>query len=250
MRVIICKDYDAMSAKAGEIFAERIKAKPGIVLGLATGTTPIGLYNELAKRNKGGEITLKDVKTFNLDEYVGLAGDHVQSYRYFMDEKLFNHVDIDKANTHVLDGKAADLAAGCADYEKRMKDAGGVDLQLLGIGSNGHIGFAEPGSPKDGRTAVVDLTESTIKDNSRLFDSEDEVPKQALSMGIGTILDAGEVVLVANKENKADAIVAAIEGEPSADCPASFLQEHANVTFVLDEAAASKLQKKDEYERA
>ncbi len=250
MRVIICKDYDEMSRKTAEIFAERIKAKPDIVLGLATGSTPEGLYAELVRINKAGEISFKQVRTFNLDEYVGVAPDHDQSYRYFMNEKLFDHVDIDKANTHVPNGKADDLAAECAGYEEKMKAAGGVDLQILGIGSNGHVGFAEPGSPKDGRTSLVDLTESTIKDNSRLFDSVDEVPKQALSMGIGTILDAKEIVLVASKESKADAIAAAVEGASSTDCPASFLQEHGNMTFVIDEAAASKLKSADSYEKA
>lgn len=250
MKVIICRDYEGMSRRAAKIFAERIKAKPDVVLGLATGSTPEGLYAELVRMNKAGEISFEQVRTFNLDEYVGLAPDHDQSYRCFMNAKLFDHVDIDKANTHVPNGKAGDLAAECAGFEEKMKAAGGVDLQLLGIGSNGHVGFAEPGSPKDGRTAVVDLTESTIKDNSRLFDSVDEVPKQALSMGIGTVLDAKEVVLVANKESKADAVARAVEGAPSTDCPASFLQEHANVTFVIDEAAASKLRKTDSYEKA
>ena len=241
MKVIVCKDYDEMSRKAAEIFAERIKAKPDIVLGLATGSTPEGLYAELIRMNKAGDISFKQVRTFNLDEYVGLDPDHDQSYRYFMNAKLFDHVDIDKANTRVPGGKADDLAAECAAYEEAMKAAGGVDLQLLGIGSNGHVGFAEPGSPEDGRTSVVDLTESTIKDNSRLFASTGDVPRQAISMGIGTVLDAKEVVLVANKASKADAVARAVEGEPTTDCPASFLQKHPNVTFVIDEAAASKL---------
>lgn len=249
MKVIICETADEMGKKAGEIFAARIKAKPDVVIGLATGSTPVGLYAELARMNKAGEISLAKVRTFNLDEYVGLAPDHDQSYRCFMNVKLFDHVDIDKANTRVLNGKADDLAAECAKFEEEIKAAGGVDLQLLGIGSNGHIGFAEPGSPKDGRTSVVDLTESTIKDNSRLFDSVDEVPKQALSMGIGTSLDAKEIVLVANGENKAKAIAAAIEGKPGTDCPASFLQEHPNVTFIIDKAAASELKCEDGCER-
>ncbi len=248
MKVIVCKDYDAMSRKAGEIFAERIKAKPGLVLGLATGSTPEGLYAELIRMNKAGDVSFKEVRTFNLDEYVGLEPGHDQSYRYFMNAKLFDHVDIDKANTRVPNGKADDLASECAAYEEAMKAAGGVDLQLLGIGSNGHVGFAEPGSPSDGRTSVVDLTESTIKDNSRLFASTGDVPRQAISMGIGTILESRQVVLVANKESKADAVARAIEGEPTTDCPASFLQGHPDATFVIDEAAASKL--KGEYERA
>ncbi len=250
MKVIICRDYDAMSACAADIFASAIKAKPDVVLGLATGTTPVGLYADLARRNKTGEISFKRVRTFNLDEYVGLAPDHEQSYRRFMDAQLFDKVDIDKANTRVLDGLAADPAAECAKFEEEIKAAGGVDLQLLGIGTNGHIGFAEPGSPRGGRTSVVDLNESTIRDNSRLFDSVDEVPRQALSMGIGTILEAKEIVLIANKANKADAIAAALEGTPSGKCPASFLQNHPAVTVVVDEAAAEKLQKKDEYEKA
>ena len=243
MEVIICKDYDEMSKKAAEIFADRIKAKADIVLGLATGSTPEGLYAELAKRCSAGEISFKQVRTFNLDEYVGLAPDHDQSYRCFMNAKLFDNVDIDKANTRVPDGQAADVAAECAKFEEEMKAAGGVDLQLLGIGSNGHIGFAEPGSPKDGRTSVVDLKESTINDNSRNFASIDEVPKRAISMGIGTILEAREVVLVASGKGKAKAVSAAVEGSETGDCPASFLQSHPKVTFVVDKEAASELQK-------
>ncbi len=248
MKGSICKDGDAMSKKAGEIYRDRINAKPDIVLGLATGSTPEGLYAELIRMHKAGEISFEKVGSFNLDEYVGLTPDHDQSYRYFMNEKLFDHVNIDKANTQVPGGSAADLDAECKRYEESIRAAGGIDLQLLGIGSNGHIGFAEPGSPKDGRTAVVDLTASTIKDNSRLFASADEVPKQAVSMGIGSVMDTKEVVMVANGANKADAVAAALEGEPTTDCPASFLQAHPNVTFVLDEAAAGKLTK--DYERA
>ena len=243
MKVIICETKDEMSGKAAEIFAERIKAKPDVVLGLATGSTPEGLYGELAKRNKAGEIDFAKVRTFNLDEYLGIAPDHDQSYRYFMNKALFDNINIDKANTRVLDGLAADPAAECARFEDEIKAAGGVDVQLLGIGSNGHIAFNEPGSAKDSRTRVVDLTENTIKDNSRFFDSADEVPKQALSMGNGAILEAKEIVLVANGANKAKAIAAALEGPESEGCPASLLQAHANVTFVLDGEAASELQK-------
>ncbi len=248
MRVIICKDYEAMSQKAAEIFAERIKAKPDIVLGLATGGTPERMYAILAEKNKAGEIDFSNVVTFNLDEYVGLEPTHPQSYRYFMNDKLFNHINIKMENTHVLNGVAEDLQAECENYEKMIKEAGGIDLQLLGIGGNGHIAFNEPGSPRDSRTRVVDLDERTINDNARFFDSIDEVPRQALSMGIGTILEAKEIVLIANKESKADAIAKAIEGPVTDQVPASFLQEHPNVTFVIDEAAASGLTK--EYERA
>jgi len=243
MKVIICETRDEMSRKGAEIFAERIKAKADLVIGLATGSTPEGLYAELAKKNAAGEIDFSKVRSFNLDEYLGIAPDHDQSYRFFMNQKLFDNINIDKANTRVLDGLAADPAAECAKFEDEIKAAGGVDLQLLGIGSNGHIAFNEPGSPKDSRTRVVDLTESTIKDNSRFFASADEVPKQALSMGNGAILEAKEIVMLANGANKAKAVAAALEGPESEDCPASLLQAHDNVTVVLDTEAAAELQK-------
>jgi len=250
MKVTICKDYEQMSQKAAEIFAERIKAKPDIVLGLATGGTPERLYAILAEKNKAGEIDCSKVRTFNLDEYVGLKPDHDQSYRQFMNDKLFDHINIDKANTRVLNGVADDLDAECKKFEEEIKAAGGIDLQLLGIGSNGHIAFNEPGTAKDSRTAVVQLKESTIKDNARFFKSADEVPRQALSMGNGSVLEAKEIVLVANKESKADPIATAVEGPASVDCPASLLQEHSNVTIIVDEAAAGKLKNKDKYDKA
>lgn len=248
MKVIICKDYESMSKKGAEIIAERTKSKPDIVLGLATGSTPEGLYAELARMCEASELSFKQARTFNLDEYQGLAPEHHQSYRHFMNTEFFDHIDIEKANTRVLNGQSADPAAECAKFEDEIKAGGGIDLQLLGIGSNGHIGFAEPGSPKDGRTSLVDLTASTIRDNSRLFSRMDEVPKQALSMGIGTILEAQEIVLVASSESKVEAIAACVEGDPSTDCPASLLRDHPNLTFVIDEAAGSKLQ--NNYERA
>ncbi len=243
MKVIVCDTREEMSKKAAEVFAERIKAKPDIVLGLATGSTPEGLYGELAKLNAAGEIDFANVRSFNLDEYLGISPDHDQSYRFFMNEKLFDHVNIDKANTRVLNGQADDPAAECAAFEGEIKAAGGIDVQLLGIGSNGHIAFNEPGSAKDSRTRVVDLKESTIQDNSRFFASAGDVPKQALSMGNGSILEAKEVVLVANGANKAACIAAALEGPASEDCPASLLQAHDNVTFILDKDAAAELQK-------
>jgi len=243
MKVIITKDAAEMSRKAAEIFADRIRKKPNLVLGLATGTTPERLYAELARMNKAGEIDCSGITTFNLDEYVGLPGDHDQSYRDFMNRKLFNRINICKENTHVLNGMALDLKEECQLYELAIKGADGVDLQLLGIGSNGHIAFNEPGSPKDSRTRVVKLTKSTIKDNSRFFKDISEVPTKALSMGNGTILEAKEIVLIAHGKGKAQAIAKAIEGPMTEDIPASLIQKHRRVTFIIDEEAASLLTK-------
>lgn len=243
MRVIICKDSDEMSRTAAQIFAERIRKKPNIVLGLATGGTPVKMYKELIRMCKEEKLDFSKVVTYNLDEYLGLSGDHDQSYRYFMNDNLFNHININKANTHVLNGKVKDAAAECKAYEEAIKKAGGIGIQLLGIGGNGHIAFNEPGSPKNSRTRVVDLTEKTIQDNARFFASINDVPKQALSMGNGTILEAKEIVLIADKTSKADAIAKSIEGPVTEQVPASLLQAHKNVTFVIDRDAASKLKK-------
>lgn len=246
MRVIVCQGSDEMSRAAAQIFAERIKKKPNIVLGLATGGTPVKMYKELIRMHKEECLDFSKVATFNLDEYLGLSGDHDQSYRFFMDTNLFNHINIKKQNTHVLNGKAKDAAAECKAYEEAIKKAGGIDIQLLGIGANGHIAFNEPGSAKNSRTRVVDLTEKTIEDNARFFASINEVPRQALSMGNGTIMEAREVVLIADKASKADVISKAIEGPVTEQVPASLLQTHKNATFVVDKDAASKLKKKYE----
>jgi len=241
--VIICETVDEMSKTAADIFADRIRAKPEIVLGLATGSTPLGTYRELIRRHKDKGLDFARVRTFNLDEYVGLPPDHEQSYRLFMNQNLFDLINIDKANTHVPDGLAEDLAAHCAAYEADIRAAGGIDLQLLGIGSNGHIAFNEPGSPAQSRTRVVDLAESTIRDNSRFFARIEDVPTQALTMGMGTIMEAREVVLLASGANKADAIARTLEAPPTEEVPASILQRHPKVTFVVEKAAASKLSK-------
>jgi len=246
MKVIVCKDSAEMSKVAAQIFADRIKKKPNLVLGLATGGTPVKMYKELIRMNKEEGLDFSKATSFNLDEYLGITGDHDQSYRYFMNDNLFNHVNIDKSKTHVLSGIAKDSAAECKAYEEAIKKAGGIDIQLLGIGGNGHIAFNEPGSAKDSRTRVVDLTKKTIEDNARFFKSADEVPKQALSMGNGTILEAKEIVLIADKTSKADAIAKSIEGPATEDVPASLLQNHPNVTFVIDKDAASNLKKKYE----
>jgi glucosamine-6-phosphate deaminase len=241
MELRVFDTREQMSAAAAEFFAERIKSKPNIVLGLATGGTPVRMYAELVRMHREGKLDFSRVVTFNLDEYVGLSPDHDQSYRYFMDANLFNKVNIRKKNTHLPDGMATDLDAMCAAYEKAIKRAGGIDLQLLGIGGNGHIGFNEPGSPRDSRTRVVDLTPETMRDNSRFFKDESEVPRKAVSMGIATVLEAREIVLIADGDHKALAVARSVEGKITPDVPASFLQEHKKCIFFLDRSAASRL---------
>ncbi len=240
MKVIITKNYEEMSEKAYEIVRDVIKANPNAVLGLATGSSPIGLYDDLVKAYERGEISFKNIRTVNLDEYVGLDYSSDQSYVYFMRKNLFERVDIDLANTNLPDGKAKDLEAECARYTKLVEGMR-QDVQVLGLGSNGHIAFNEPGTPFDSTTHVVKLTESTIKDNSRLFKNIDEVPRSALTMGIANIMNAKKIVVVANGANKADAIYKTVKGEITEAVPASILQKHPDVTIVCDELAAAKL---------
>jgi len=242
VKVLTFATYEDMSKYAARMIADRIKAKPDLVLGLATGSTPVGTYKELARLHKEEGLDFSKVKSFNLDEYLGLDGTHDQSYRYFMNTNLFDHINIDKANTRVPDGTAADPAKSCQEYEEAIKAAGGIDIQVLGIGGNGHIAFNEPGSPRDSRTRVVDLDQATIKDNSRFFDSIEEVPTQAVSMGMATIMECKEIILLANKANKAEAIKKSIEGPVTEEVPASLLQEHPNVTFLVEKEAAGKLE--------
>ena len=239
MRIVRAKDYEDMSRKAGNIMAAQVVAKPDCVLGLATGSTPIGAYKRLIEGYEAGDLDFSQVKTYNLDEYRGLPGTHDQSYRYFMNVNLFDHVNIDKANTHVPDGLAEDYEVACAEYDAAVAAAGGQDLQLLGIGNNGHIGFNEPGDAFVKGTHCVDLTESTIQANSRLFDSIDDVPRQAYTMGIGTIMAAKMVLVMANGEVKAQAVHDMIYGPITPSCQASILQLHPNVVVVADEAALS-----------
>jgi len=241
MRVVVVKTPEEMGREAAAIVAEGIRSKPHYVLGLATGSTPIPLYQELIRLHKEEGLDFSSVITFNLDEYVGLPPTHDQSYRYFMDAQLFNHVNIPKRNTHIPDGMTDDIEAHCLAYEAMIEDVGGIDCQILGIGGNGHIGFNEPGSSLASRTRVVELTEKTIQDNSRFFSSIEEVPRRAITMGIGTILDAQKLVLLATGAKKAEAIAAALEGPVTAKVPASALQLHPDVTFILTEDAASGL---------
>ena len=241
MKVIIAKDANEAAVKAFEVMKEYLK--PGKVLGLATGSTPLGLYKLMVEDHKANGTSYKDIKTFNLDEYVGLPIEHPESYYAFMHRNLFDLIDIPEENTHVPCGLGDDLDAKCAEYDK-MIDECPVDIQLLGIGSDGHIAFNEPGTPFDAPTHVCDLQESTIKDNSRFFDGDmSKVPTQACTQGIGTIMKAKAILLIATGANKQDAVKGMIEGEIDVNCPASILQKHDDVTIVLDEAAAAKLSK-------
>jgi glucosamine-6-phosphate deaminase len=243
IHVVVCPDAAGVARKAAGLFAELIRAKPNAVIGLATGSTPEQTYAELARLHREEGLSLAKVASFNLDEYWGLDGDHDQSYRYFMNENLFKRVDIRPWNTFVLNGKAQNPYLECQAYETKIVSMGGVDLWLLGIGGNGHIAFNEPGSPVDSRTRLVSLTQSTIEANSdgRFFKDPAEVPRCALSAGIGTIREARKVVLLATGAKKAPAVAAAVDGPFTPDCPASLLQDHPDCTFIVDRDAASKL---------
>lgn len=241
MRIYCEKDYHAMSRRAAAVIAAQIVSKPDCVLGLATGSSPVGTYQELVKWYKQGDLSFKAVRSVNLDEYYGLAPDHDQSYRYFMQTNLFDHVDILPENTNVPDGLAKDPAAEGERYEKLVAGLGYADLQLLGMGRNGHIGFNEPGDHFPVITHLVDLAPSTIEANSRFFASADDVPRQALSMGIGTIMRARKILVVVSGADKAEAVYQAVRGPVTPKVPASILQLHPDVTLVADEAAMSKL---------
>lgn len=240
MKIIIVKDYDEMSQKAAGIVAEQIAVKPDSVIGFATGSTPIGLYKILIKKYENGEISFKKVTTVNLDEYVGLDKNHKQSYNYFMNYNLFDHIDVDKNNVNIPNGRPNGLYAECVRYMDKLESLQ-QDIQILGIGSNGHIGFNEPGTRFKSVTHVVELSESTISDNSRLFDDISEVPKMAITMGISEIMNAKHILVLANGDNKAEAVYKMIKGEISEACPASVLQNHPNCTVIIDEKAAKLL---------
>lgn len=241
MEVVFCDSYEDMSRRAADVFVAQVQADPESVLGLATGSTPIGLYADLVKDYQDGLIDFSKIQTFNLDEYRGLDPEHDQSYRYFMQKNLFDHVNIDSAATHVPDGANPDADAACAAYEEAIEAAGGIDLQLLGLGHNGHIGFNEPCDEFPVGTHLVELTESTIQANSRLFDSIDEVPREAYTMGIGTIMKARGIVLVASGEDKAKIVRDVVLGPVKPEVPASVLQLHPNVVVFVDAAAGALL---------
>ena len=241
MRIIRTKDYEMMSRKAAAVIAAQIVNKPDCVLGLATGSTPIGTYKRLIEMYNMGDIDFEEVKTANLDEYRGLTRDNDQSYYYFMFDNLFKSVNIDIDNTNIPDGTEPDAEKECARYEKVIADLGGVDLQLLGLGHNGHIGFNEPADHFVKTTQCVDLQESTIEANKRFFENKDMVPRQAYTMGIGTIMSAKKILLIVSGEDKADILAKVIEGPVTPVVPASILQMHQDVTVIADEAALSKL---------
>ena len=235
MKLIVVKDYEAMSRKGADIISALLTLKSDAVLGLATGSTPVGMYKELSRRNKAGEISFKDVTTVNLDEYYPLSPENNQSYRYFMNENLFNDIDIDKDRTHVLNGLASDAERECDDYEMLIDSLGGIDLQVLGIGRNGHIGFNEPGDFLYPRTHKTSLTDSTIEANSRFFDSKDDVPRFSLTMGIGTILKAKRIIVLASGKDKKDAVQKMLSNTIDTQCPASLLSLHCDVTVIVTE---------------
>ena len=239
MKVIVVKDYEQMSDKAFEIMKQVVVANPNGVLGLATGTTPIGLYKRMIEDCKQG-TSYKNIKTVNLDEYKGLDVNSDQSYVYFMRDNLFNHIDIDLNNTNIENGKAENASKECARYNALLEVLQ-QDIQLLGLGSNGHIAFNEPGTPFGSVTHVVDLQESTIKDNARLFNDISEVPRQAFTMGLKNIMNAKKILILASGANKAKAVYGMIHGEITESLPASVLQLHPDCTLIIDEAAASLL---------
>lgn len=239
IHLIKAKDAAEVGRLAADIFQELINAKPDCVLGLATGSTPLPLYRELIQREKDGKLSFAQVRSANLDEYKGLSGDHPQSYRYFMNENLFNHISIDPANTIVPDGLAEDAEAMCAEYERKIEAMGGVDIQLLGIGHDGHIGFNEPCDHFPVATHEVELEEITRQANKRFFDSIDEVPTAAYTMGIGTVMAARKVLLLATGKDKAEIVYKSFFGPVDPMVPASILQFHGDVTVIVDEAAGS-----------
>lgn len=233
MQIIKTASYQELSKKASEIVIKSIAKKPDLVLGLATGSTPLGLYQLLVEANKNGEADFSEVKTFNLDEYVGLKKDNPQSYHYFMQENLFSKINIKKENVHILGDEGKSPEEECKIYEEKIS-AVGIDLQILGVGNNGHIAFNEPGSEKESRCRVIKLDEKTRQDNARFFKSIDEVPTRAFTMGIGTILEARQIILLAGK-NKKEIIQKVIDNEPNPEIPASFLKLHPNCTFIVEE---------------
>lgn len=243
MKVVILKDYDEVSRAGADIVEGALKAKPDMVLGLATGSTPVGMYEELARRVKAGGLSFSKARSYNLDEYVGIPVTHEQSYHRFMQENLFDHVDFKEGANHVpwTDGKNSEK--DCADYDAAIRNAGGIDLQILGIGGNGHIAFNEPADALVYGTHITELDQRTIKDNARFFDSEADVPRQAITMGIGPIMAAREIIIMATGANKQDAVEGMLLGGITGHLPASMLRLHPNVTVLLDEAAAGKLGK-------
>lgn len=237
MKLIRTENYREMSIKAGEIIVDKIRSNPSLTLGLATGSTPKGLYDYLIKDHNASGTSYQQVKSVNLDEYIGLSAQDPNSYHYFMRQNLFNHLDISEHHTHIPNGASRDLEQECLRYEQLLKELGGVDLQILGIGQNGHIGFNEPGTPFSSRTHIVTLAKNTREANSRFFNSFEEVPTHAITMGIATILESKEIFLLVSGEKKAEALRKFMNGEISEEFPASALKHHENVTVIADRDA-------------
>ncbi len=237
MKVIVCNTYDELSMEAAKIMAATIKEKPDGVLGLATGSTPIGMYDNLIEMYKKGELDFGNIKTFNLDEYYPLSADNDQSYHYFMNKQLFSQINVKEENIHILDGLAENPEKECEDFEKLIDENGGIDIQVLGIGQNGHIGFNEPDEKLYANTHLTDLTENTIKANSRFFEKESDVPTKALTMGMGTILKSKKIIILANGKAKHKVVSELVQPMITTNNPATFLNAHADVTLICDKEA-------------
>jgi len=248
MRVIIEKDYEAISKKAAKVIAKQIRERPDSVLGLATGSTPIGTYKELIRMHREEGLDFSEVVTFNLDEYYPISSTHPHSYHHFIQKEFFEHININPLHIYIPDGQVKNYKAFCKCYEEEIKRAGGIDLQLLGIGSDGHIGFNEPGSSLGSRTRLKTLNVQTIKDNARFFKKKEDVPKYAITMGIGTIMEVKICLLLASGRNKAEILAKAIEGPITSQVTASILQLHKEVIVIADEEASQNLERKEYYQ--
>jgi glucosamine-6-phosphate deaminase len=248
MEIIVQRDYEQMSKTAAQIVVEVLNAKPNAVLGMATGSTPLGLYQELVRLHKEGQLDFSRVTTFNLDEYVGLPVSHPQSYHYFMHEHFFRHVNIQPQNINIPSGTTSNYPAFCQWWESRIAECGGIDLQILGIGSDGHIAFNEPGSSLNSRTRLKTLSKQTIDDNARFFERREQVPIYAITAGVGTILDARKLLLVASGKGKARAVAQAVEGPVTSMITASALQLHRDAIVIVDKEAGAELKMRDYYE--
>ena len=250
MRIVFAKDYAALSEIAADMVAEQIRTKPDSVVGLATGNTPLGMYRELIKIHRQKQLSFCRMVTFNLDEYIALGKEDPHSYHYYMEHHFFRHVDIPEANQHIPNGEAGNIEQECLAYEQKIKEAGGIDLQILGIGRNGHIGFNEPDVRFTAATHRAELAESTIRANSHCFSSLAQVPRFAISMGIKTIMQARSIVILVNGEDKAEVLDRALWGDISPEIPASILQLHQRVTVIVEENAAKRLRMNQRWQQA
>jgi glucosamine-6-phosphate deaminase len=244
MKICIFKNYEDVSFTAAQIVSDYVGKKPECVLGLATGSTPEGMYRHLVKLNRDGKVDFSGIKTFNLDEYVGLCGNHQQSYRYYMDNKFFNHINIKRDNINIPDGMADDLNQECRNYDEKIANAGGIDLQILGLGKNGHIGFNEPSKILQIGTHITELTASTIEANARFFNSDSEVPRNAITVGLGSIIKSRKILLIACGKEKSEIVTKLIDSDLSTEVPATILKLHNDTTILLDEEAASQIKDK------